>query len=143
MKTACLLGLEQAAVIVQQPGGVSYWNQHGYGSPRYEMEGILVPVSNDPPADQPALALSVRLQDVTAAGGPLTAAMVRELNELLFEVSSSDELRVDSTRLSASAPGWVHITIKPQGEFSYFAGFVHAEPGESSLQGVLTWPCRR
>lgn len=141
MKSVCLLSLEQAGVIVQLPSGVSFWNQYGHQAPRNEAEGVFVPISNDPPADQPELALRARLDAIAGAAGSLTAAAVRELNELLYEVSSSDELRVDNARLSASAPGWVPVTIKPQGEFSYFAGFVSPVGGGASLQGLLTWPC--
>lgn len=148
MKRVCLLALEQAAVIVRAPSGVQYWNRSGHSDARFQAEGILVPISNDPPADQPELSLCTRLQAITGAAESITPAMARQINELLYEVSSSDALSVEATLLSASSHSWVYIAIRPQGEFSYFAGFGREETGtgairgEPTLQGVLTWPCR-
>lgn len=142
MKRVCLLSLQQAGVIVLQPSGVLYWNKSGHSDERFQAEGIFVPVSNDPPAEQPELDLCPRLQAITGAAESLTPKMAQAINELLYEISSSDALSVDAARLSASSHSWVHITIKPHGEFSYFEGFVGAAAGgEESLRGVLTWPC--
>jgi hypothetical protein len=138
-----LLSLEQAAVIVLGSSGVHYWNQSAQGDERWQAEGVLVPISNDPPSDQPELSLSVRLQEISQQAESLTPAVGREINELLLETSSSDALSVDFTHLSRSCHGWVYLSIRAAGEFSYFEGFAEAKGDrETTLQGVLTWPCR-
>lgn len=138
MKRVCLYSLEQPGIVVLSQSGVTYWNKKGDTDPRFEAEGILVPISNDPPPGHPELSLVPRLQVLTQDTELLTPAVVRELDALLQEVSSSDAIRVDVTRLVDSTAGWVYLTIRPQGEFSYFVGF--GGDGEE-LQGVLTWPC--
>lgn len=143
IRKVCLLSLEQAAVIVLESSGVHYWNQSAQGDERWQVEGVLVPISNDPPSDQPGLSLSVRLQEISQRSESLTPAVAREINELLLETSSSDTLSVDLTQLSRSHLGWVYLSIRAEGDFSYFEGSANAEgDGEITLQGVLTWPCR-
>lgn len=142
MKKVCLYSLEQVGIVVLAPSEVTYWNKSGDVDPRFQAEGILIPVSNDPPEDQPELSLLHRLQALTGNMDLLNPLMVGELDALLYEVSSSDAIGVDPTKMGDSSAGWVHLTIRPQGEFSYFVGFGGSEKDETeTLQGVLTWPC--
>nr|WP_243760345.1 DUF6210 family protein [Aestuariicella hydrocarbonica] len=125
--------------------GVFYWNRVGVDNPSNPLnstrreEGFFVPISNDPPLDQSELSLVPRLNEIASRSQELTPGMVNQLDDLLHEVSSSDAISVDASKLKASAPGWVYLNIMAQGEFSYFSGF-GGEGG--NLQGVLTWPCR-
>ncbi|WP_439133408.1 DUF6210 family protein [Pseudomaricurvus sp.] len=139
MKKVCLYSLEQPGIIVLSPSGVLYWNKSGDTDPAYQAEGILVPISNDPPQDQPELSLVPRLQALMDNEGSLNQSQAREIDDFLHEVSSSDSISVDLSKVSQSSTGWVHLSIRPQGDYSYFEGF--SEEGEA-LQAVLTWPCR-
>lgn len=142
MKRVCLYSLEQPGVVVLSQSGVTYWNKTGDIDPRFQAEGILVPISNDPPNGYPELSLVPRLQDLTANSESLSVSQVSELDSLLQEVSSSDAISVDRARMGESSEGWVYLTIRPQGEFSYFVGFLDELGGaDGTLQAVLTWHC--
>ncbi len=134
MRECCLYNLEQAAVILLDEGGVCYFNNTG-GSAAIQSRaaGFLVPVSNDPPQDQPELALARRLSAVIKNKIGITHADAAAINDLLREMSSSDFYCVDETRLEQSLESWVFIKIRPQGEYSQFQGF-------DEFTAILTWP---
>ncbi|MBR9911036.1 MAG: hypothetical protein GYB33_11880 [Gammaproteobacteria bacterium] len=135
MQELCLLSLEQAGVIALQPSGLLFWTHVGAGGAdnRVEAEGVFVPLSSDPPADSPELALAARLASEVQKADCFTPQLADAVDEVLLEISSSDAYRVDRQRLSESRSGWVYVTVTPQGEFSHFQGF-------ESFAAVVTWP---
>jgi hypothetical protein len=134
MRELCLYNLEQAAVIVLDESGIQYFNHTGVaGAGIARAVGYLVPVSNDPPADQPDLMLPTRLSAFTTGQSALTKTQARDINNLLMELSSTDICSVNESRLHESAEGWVYITVSAQGDFSQFQGF-------AEFEAVLTWP---
>lgn len=134
MKEICLYNLEQAGIIILDRTGVVYFNQVG-GSDcvQEKAEGLFVPVSNDPPLDSLDLNLTTRLRSLTKGKGSFSHGVVKEINALLLEVSSSDGYQVSMARLKDSKESWVYITVTPQGEFSQYNGY-------ETFDAVLTWP---
>lgn len=135
MQEVCLLGLEQAGVVVSLNSGVVYWSLVGQPAQRREQEGLFVPVSNDPMEDYPELALLPRLQQLIVSGPGLSLADAAHIDALLLEVSSSDQFQVDRSRLQDSQPGWSYITMNSQGDFSYV-------PNAGRAAAVLVWPLK-
>lgn len=135
MREFCLLGLEQAGVIVPLGTGVLFWTLLGQPGQRLQQEGVFVPVSNDPMVDFSDLAMVRRLSGLGEVGSALSIADVEEIDALLLEVSSSDHFQVDRNRLQESQSGWVLITIDAQGEFSYFSN-------TGRFSAILVWPVK-
>lgn len=130
----CLYNLEQTGVIILDKVGLPYFNQSGGIHCQQAMEtGYFVPISNDPPSDQPELALAGRLSNITKNRIGLNERSAGEINQLLKEISSSDHFEVDTEKLQQSAEAWIYLRIYPAGEFSTFGG---ADP----FKAVLTWP---
>lgn len=128
----CLYNLEQMGVVVVDQEGPTYFNALNESEDR-NVQGYLVPVSNDCPPDQPELVLTARLNSLAWGEVGLSNQTAQEVQQLLLEISSTDCYQVDHTMLHQSCRGWVHIKIIPQGAFSHFQG---AGP----LQAVLIWP---
>lgn len=129
MKRICLFNLEQVAAVTESSSGVVYFNRVGAAgdSDLMEQEGFLIPLSNDAPEGFPTLL--ERLCEL----GRESLPDLEELDALLQEVSCSDQLVVDRSRWSESRPGWVYLSVFPQGEFSQFEGF-------DQTAAILTWP---
>lgn len=138
MERVCLFNLEQAGVIIEDPKGLCFFNQVGSmlngdvneapsDASVFEQVGWFVPLSNDAPLGLPSM---TELLQALAQG---TAVSVSQLNEILIQVSSSDQLQVDSSRYPQAHHGWLPVTIVPQGDFSLLEGF-------EERKGVLTWP---
>jgi hypothetical protein len=134
MRELCLYNLEQTAVIVLDDSGIQYFsNSGGTAAVQSRAVGFLVPLSNDPPADQPELALAGRLSAVVKDKNGLSLADAHHINELLRELSSTDVCFVNEERLQQSLESWVHVFVRPQGDYSQFQGF-------DEFEAVLVWP---
>ncbi|MAZ89800.1 MAG: hypothetical protein CL693_19370 [Cellvibrionaceae bacterium] len=127
-------------MIIEGRAGVCFFNQVGSrlndaahevlsADSVREQEGWFVPLSNDAPTDLPCMTeqLQALPQD--------EAVSVTQLNAVLAQISSSDQLQVDSTRFQHAYHGWLPIKVVPQGDYSLLQGF------EEST-GVLTWPLK-
>lgn len=136
VREMCLYSLEQAGVVVLQSGQPSFFNQVG-GTEyrRRDAEGWFVPLSNDPMEgsgrDEYLDALLAEVFRAKPVG--LSIAQADEVDDLLMQLSSSDQMRVDRSKLADSEAGWVFVEVSPMGDFSQFAGV-------DSCSGVLTWP---
>lgn len=134
MKRVCLFNLEQVGVVWGLPSEVCYFNHvkefDGQPSQR-ELEGVFVPLSNDAP--EGCEDLLTRLAGVFEGGVCPGPALCDAIDEVLAEVSSSDLLSVNRSRVAESAIGWVHLLIESNGQYSQFDGFGRG-------QAVLTWP---
>ncbi|MBL4868890.1 MAG: hypothetical protein JKY67_21200 [Pseudomonadales bacterium] len=134
MKEICLYNLEQVGVIILDPNGAIYFNKSGGTACMQSRErGFFVPISNDPPLDQPELNLPDRLTAITRDLVGLSGKHTQPINELLLEISSSDTYSVNEDKLSVSHEAWVYIKVIAGGNYSQFEGF-----GE--FYAVLTWP---
>jgi uncharacterized protein DUF6210 len=140
MRHICLYNLEQAALILLQPTGITLFNQTSSDAYlRQEAEGCLVPLSNDPlPDAEPETFLDRQLAASCRGLSTLTIAVADLLDEALLTLSSTDMITVDRQRLAQSAPGWVYVNARSEGEFSQFEGFNQQDDGE--CQAILTWP---
>lgn len=133
MREICLYNLEQAGLVVSHPTGLTFFNLGGPdGQQRYAAEGFFVPLSSDPP-DPADPRLGQLLADACRACAPLTLPVADTIDEILQQVSSSDRLQVDRSRLQAGAPGWVPVQVLAGGDFSQLQGF-------SECAAFLTWP---
>ncbi|MGB3623227.1 hypothetical protein FT643_16985 [Ketobacter sp. MCCC 1A13808] len=134
MRELCLYNLEQAAVIVLDDSGMQYFFNCGRaGAIQSRATGFLVPLSNDPPADQPELALAGRLSALVGDNGGLGPADATNINELLRELSSTDICFVNEARLPESCESRVYVIVRPQGEYSQFQGL-------DEFEALLVWP---
>lgn len=134
MKEICLYNLTQTGIVILSGAGITYYNQTGGAAcMQSRATGYFVPISNDPPLDQPELDLSLRLGSLLKDVTGLTVDDSRKINDLLLEVSSSDRYCVNDNRLNESQEAWVHIKVVPGGDYSQFTGF-------DEFDAVLTWP---
>ncbi len=140
MNKICLYNLEQAGLILILPTGITLFNQTaGEAYLRQEAEGCLVPLSNDPLPDAELETFLDRQLAASCRGlSTLTIAAADQLDEALLTLSSTDMISVDRQRLAQSAPGWVYVNARSEGEFSQFEGFTQQDDGE--CQAILTWP---
>ena len=134
MKEIGLYNLHQTGVIVINDTGIPYFTiTGGSTSVRSNAVGYFVPISNDPPSDQPELNWVPRLRSITEDLDHLTPIAAQQINELLLEVSSTDQYRVDENKLDLSHEAWIHIKVVATGDYSQFSGF-------DEFDAVLTWP---
>lgn len=140
MKEICLYNLEQAGLILLYPTGITLFNQTaGECYLRQDAEGCLVPLNNDPlPDAEPDIFLDRQLAASCRGLSTLTMAAADLLDEALLTLSSTDMISVDRQRLAQSAPGWVYVNARSDGEFSQFEGFNQQDNGE--CKAILTWP---
>lgn len=130
----CLYDLEQAGIIVLDQRGITYFNQvGGCACVKASAKGYFVPISNDPPLDQPELALPERLTELTRDLVGLSVEIANQINQLIMEVSSSDRYEVDFDKLDQCSEAWIYLTVYPGGEYSTFDSDV-------AFKAVLTWP---
>jgi hypothetical protein len=130
----CLWNLEQAALIILQSSGVTYFNQTmGNTCFQSEAEGILAPITNDPPLDNFYVgSLAYKLQKLTGNKHFLEESDAEAIDELLATNLGGDTLQVDRTRLRDSYEAWVFVMIDKNngGDLKDFAG----------CKAVLTYP---
>ncbi len=140
MKRVCLFNLEQVGMIIEGSAGVCFFNQVGSRLIDAEneasatdtvrqQEGWFVPLSNDAPIDVPCM------KKLLQALSQHEVVSVAQLNAILAQISSSDQVQVDSTRFQQAHHGWLPITIVPRGDYSLLQGF-------EECVGVLTWPLK-
>jgi hypothetical protein len=138
MQKLCLYNLEQAGLILLLPTGISLLNWTG-GIDRLtqEAEGTFVPLSNDPLPDATREEyLDAQLGELCKGQSVITPPIASSIDQVLQQVSSSDAIRVDRSRLYESSAGWIYVLAESQGGFSQLQGFTE------EVKAVLTWPNR-
>ena len=134
MTVELLWGLEQTALILLEPSGITFTNQvGGTGCEHPTAEGILVPVGHDHPVERPELGLTERLWDMDwGSYGGITSDFEDEIEEVLSSNSHTAHIRVDRNRLRDHREAWIHVVVgasDPQDPTQ-----THGRPG------ILTWP---
>lgn len=138
MQKLCLYNLEQAGLILLLPTGISLFNwTGGIDCLTQEAEGTFVPLSNDPLPDATREEyLDAQLGELCKGQSVITPTVANEVDYVLQQVSSSDVIRVDRSRLNESCAGWIYVLAEGQGDFSQLQGFTE------EVKAVLTWPNR-
>ncbi|BFM18375.1 hypothetical protein R50073_45580 [Maricurvus nonylphenolicus] len=143
MQKLCLYNLEQAGLILLLPTGISLFNwTGGIDCLTQEAEGAFVPLSNDPMPDATREEyLDAQLGELCKpqqdkAQQTITPTLANDIDYVLQQVSSSDVIRVDRSRLAESSAGWIYVLAEGQGDFSQLQGFT------DEVKAVLTWPNR-
>jgi Family of unknown function (DUF6210) len=130
----CLWNLEQAALIILQPSGITYLNQTiGNTCFQSEAEGVLAPITNDPPLDNLYFgSLAYKLQKLTGNKHFLDEPDAEAIDELLATNLGGDTIRVDRTKLKDSYEAWIFVIIDENnsGDLIDFAG----------RKAILTYP---
>lgn len=138
MQKLCLYNLEQAGLILLLPTGISLFNwTRGIDCLTQEAEGAFVPLSNDPMPDATREEyLDAQLGELCKNHQTMTPTLANDIDYVLQQVSSSDAIRVDRSRLNESSAGWIYVLAEGQGDFSQLQGF------NAEVKAVLTWPNR-
>ncbi len=137
VKRVDLIGLEQAALIVQAPTGVLYENQTcGISCLQESLEGVLIPITNEPPlADFVEASYTMQLRKLTEGLPEIDDRVASEIDRLLASISSSEVVTVNRHRLQDSHEAWVFVQVQAPGDAN---GSIH--PEHQRLTGILTWP---
>lgn len=134
-------------LIVEHPSGVRYSNQTGgTGCHHPEVEGVLVPVANDVPLEDPTVLspaneLSEYFAGPTHGGAGATSGLDPRdadfIDDVLRRCGYGDVIRVDRQRLRESHEAWVRVNVMSEGALQpvLFEGF-----SPYPRAGVLTWP---
>lgn len=136
MLSICLYNLRQLGLVVPINSGATYFNRVNRLAEELEdrhLEGLFVPLCNDPPSDSPELEITQRLNQIWADNTSLTIGQASAINEVLWELSTTDQYEVCRSQLQESVPGWLFVDVLPNGDFSQLQGL-------DPFTGVLTWP---
>ncbi len=130
----CLWNLDQAALIILEKSGITYFNQTaGVFCRHSEAERILAPITNDPPLDNLHFgSLNYKLQQLTLNKQILKETDADAIDKLLQKNFGGDAIFVDRERLNESCEAWIHVKIDGQtkGDLQDFAGYM----------AILTYP---
>ncbi len=135
MKKVELYGLVGAALIIPSKTGVIFTNQvEGYACNHPEVEGFLIPFSNDSGCEDYERSLEYKLCDVFFEGGwgKLIDSQANEIDSILRSSPETKGVSVNMRRLKESVESWVWVNAKEQ-EFSCYKGF-------GDFEAILTWP---
>lgn len=133
MNSICLYNLRQLGLLIPCKSGATYFNRVGTEQEDRCLEGLFVPLCNDPPEDQPELEITRRLTQAFTGAATLTPNQAASINEILWELSTSDQYEVCRAKLQESVSGWLFVDVLPYGDFSQLQGL-------DPFTGVLTWP---
>lgn len=133
MRVVKLWGLDGAALIVPESTGVVYTNQvNGTACLHRELEGVLIPLSNDClPENHEELLESYLSRYFSELGHEFDSNDVLSFNKLLWNFPETTAIRVDELKISESCEAWVYVIVE-ENNFSDFSGF-------GKFNGVLTW----
>jgi hypothetical protein len=139
-----LWDLVGVGLVIEHPSGVMYSNQTGgTGCHQPEVEGVLVPVCNDVPLDDPtAVSPATELSEYFAGpahgGAGATSGLDQRdadfIDDVLRRCGCGDAIKVDRERLRESHEAWVRVNVMSEG-VGHFEGFT-----PYPRAGVLTWP---
>ncbi len=121
-----------SAIVLERSGAV-YRNQTcGTACLQSEAEGILVPLNNDPPLDQPELSFESQLSTLLRDVCRLDGGLADRIDDILASYPPTTNVRTDRQILLNSHEAWVYVEISESPD-SVLQGF-------GDCKAVLTWP---